>query len=82
MNNLLLLCRVLRAGESLADSATWKNRQLSINAILAVLYLLVKFLPVDLAADDIEAIATVIALIGGALNSYLTVATSDKVGLR
>lgn len=81
MNTLLLACRALRAGESLADSATWKNHQLRFNALLAILYLLVKFLPVDLATDDIDAIASSLALIGGAVNSYLTVATSDKVGI-
>ena len=80
MNNLLLACRALRAGESLADSATWKNHQLRLNAILAILYLLVKFLPMELAQDDMDAIASSIALLGGTVNSYLTVATSDKVG--
>lgn len=81
MNAFLLMCRALRAGESLTDPATWKNRQLALNAILAILYLLVKFLPVELEADDIDAIASSIALIGGTVNSYLTVATSEKVGL-
>lgn len=80
LNNFLLLCRALRAGESLADPATWKNHQLRLNAILAILYLLIKFSPIDLAADDVNAIADSIALIGGTVNSYLTVATSDKVG--
>ncbi|UOA07794.1 hypothetical protein [Methylobacter sp. S3L5C] len=77
----LLLCRALQAGESLADPAAWKNKQLCVNAILAILYLLVKFLPVELSPDDLDAIASSIALIGGLINSYLTVATSDKVGL-
>lgn len=81
MNTLLLLFRALRAGESLANPATWKNRQLRLNAILAILYLLMQFSPVELAADDVNAIASSLALIGGAVNSYLTVATSDKVGL-
>jgi hypothetical protein len=81
MNKFLLLCRALRAGESLADPATWKNRQLRYTAILAIVYLLVTFLPVPLAIDDIQAIAGSISLIGGLLNGYLTVATTEKVGL-
>ena len=81
MNTLLLICRALRAGESLANPATWKNRQLRLNAVLAILYLLAKFLPVELSDDELDAIADSIALIGGLVNSYLTVATSDKVGL-
>jgi hypothetical protein len=81
MNNLLLLCRALRAGESLADPATWKNHQLRLTAILTILYFLAKVLPVELSTDDINAIADAIALLGGLANTYLTVATSEKVGL-
>jgi len=81
MDKFILLCRALRAGESLADPATWKNRQLRLTAILTILYFLVKFIPVDLSPDDLNAIADSIALLGGLVNSYLTVATSEKVGL-
>jgi len=76
-----LLCRALRAGESLADPASWKNRQLLSTAILAILYLLVTFMPVPLAPDDINAIASGLSLLGGTINGYLTVATTEKVGL-
>jgi hypothetical protein len=81
MNTFILFCRALRAGESLADPATWKTRQLRLNAILAILYLLAKFLPFELTPDDFEAIASTLALLGGLINSYLTVATTEKVGL-
>lgn len=81
MTKLLLFFRALRAGESLTDPATWKNRQLSTTAILAILYLLVTFLPVPLAPDDINAIAGGLSLIGGSINAYLTVATTEKIGL-
>jgi len=81
MNTFILLCRALRAGESLADPATWKSRQLRLTAILTLLYFLVKVLPVELSPDDINAIADAIALLGGLINGYLTVATTEKVGL-
>lgn len=81
LNNFLLLCRALQAGESLTKAATWKQRQLRLNALLAVLWLLAKVLPVELAPDDIEAIADGIGIIGGTLvNGYLTVATTAKIG--
>jgi hypothetical protein len=81
LNNFLLLCRALRAGESLADPATWKQRQLRLNALLAILWLLAKLLPVELAPDDIDALANGIGMIGGTLvNGYLTVATTVKIG--
>jgi len=80
MNTLILLFRALRAGESLADPATWKNRQLISTAILAILYFLVKVLPVDISPDDLNIIADGIALLGCLANGYLTVATTDKIG--
>lgn len=82
MNNILLICRALRAGESLADPATWKTRQLRLNAFLPIIYLLAKFSPVDLTADDLAVIGDTLSLIGGLGNLYLTVATTDKVGFK
>jgi len=35
---ILSLCRALRAGESLADPAIWKQRQLRLNALLPIIY--------------------------------------------
>jgi len=78
---ILSLCRALRAGESLADPAIWKQRQLRLNALLPIIYLLAHYLPIDLSADDVDAVATGIGMIGGALvNGYLIVATTDKIG--
>lgn len=81
MAKLLLLFRALRAGESLAKSATWKQRQLRLNALVPIVSLLAWFSPVDLAPDDIDAIATGVGMIGGAVvNGYLTLATTTKIG--
>lgn len=80
-NTLILLCRALMAGESLEDPATWKNHQLRLNAILAILYVSVKLLPIDIAPDDVQAIAVGVGMVGGwVVNIYLTVATTDKIG--
>jgi hypothetical protein len=81
MKNFILFFQALRAGELLADPATWKSRQLSVTAILAILYFLVKVLPMDIPSNDLTTIADGIALVGGLVNSYLTVATTEKVGV-
>lgn len=82
MAKLLLLFRALRAGEALAKSATWKQRQLRLNALVSVVSLLALLSPVDLVPDDIDAIATGIGIVGGAVvNGYLTLATTTKIGL-
>jgi hypothetical protein len=78
---LLLLFRALRAGESLAKVATWKQRQLRLNALGSVVGILVNFLPVDLVPDDVDAVVTGLSIVGGALvNGYLTLATTTKIG--
>lgn len=81
LNNFLLLFRALRAGESLANAAIWKQSQLRLNALLPIIYLLAHYLPIDLSADDVDAVATGIGMIGGAaVNIYLTIATTEKIG--
>lgn len=77
----LLLFRALRAGESLANPAIWKQRQLRINALLPIVALLVNFSPVEIVPDDVDAIVTGAAWALGALvNGYLTLATTVKIG--
>jgi hypothetical protein len=81
------LWRALRAGESLADPATWKNRQNLINALAAVLgavlWLLHKLgVGIDLAPDEVAAVAGGVAVVMGAINNYLTTATSTRVGFK
>jgi len=82
MRNLIYFFSALRAGESLSNPATWKQRQLRLNALLPIVYFLSKLLPVELSTDEVDAVATGLALISGALvNGYFTLATSDKIGL-
>lgn len=82
MNKIGALWRALQAGEQLANSATWKNRQIAANAVLALLGLAAAFMPqLGVSHDDMETIAAGIAVIGGVLNAALTTATSRTVGL-
>jgi hypothetical protein len=78
---ILSLFRALRAGESLTQAATWKQRQLRLNALGGFVASVVVFLPVDLVPDDVDAIVNGLSIVGGALvNGYLTLATTTKVG--
>ncbi len=80
---ILALCRALMAGESLADPATWKNRQQVINALLTITGVASPLFPLlGLSVDDVLAMVTAVAIVGGMVNGYLTVATTDKIGFR
>lgn len=86
MNRFLALLNALRAGEELTHTETWKVRQNAINALVAVIggvLLVLSFLGIHLQvqADDLVAIAGGLAALGGLLNTYLTTATTRRVGL-
>ncbi len=82
LEKLFAAGRAINAGESLANPATWKNRQLAANALLVVLGAIAAFVPnLGVSHEDLQAIAAGIAATGGLLNAYLTAATSTKVGL-
>lgn len=76
----------LKAGEELADSTAWKNRQATANAVAAILGLVVALLAlmgvqVEVSSTDIAALAGGIAVVLGLLNTVFTAATSKRVGL-
>jgi hypothetical protein len=78
---ILSLCRALMAGESLADPAVWKNRQQRVNALMMIASVASPLYPrMGLTTDDVLTIVTAIGIIGGVINGYLTVATTDKIG--
>lgn len=86
MNGFLALLDALKAGHSLANSATWKHRQNAVAALVAVLGgagVVARWagVQIDLAPEDVAAIAGGVAAAYGVLNGVLTTATSDKVGL-
>jgi hypothetical protein len=83
MTFILSLCRALIAGESLADPATWKNRQQRVNALMTIVMVAAPLFPMlGLTADDVLTIVEAIGIVGGLVNGYLTVATTDKIGFR
>lgn len=81
MTFILSLCRALMAGESLANPATWKNRQHRVNALMTIAAVASPLFPkLGLSSDDVLTIVTAVGIIGGVVNGYLTVATTDKIG--
>ena len=83
MNKLLAIWQLFKQGNSVADAAAWKNRQISVTVlagvILAVINVLSSFgLSVPIDVETANAIAGgVIAVV----NVVLTLTTSDKVGI-
>lgn len=85
MFNIAAALDVIRKGEVVANPATWKNVQVGINSVSALLLGLVNFVPAKYAiitqfvtADSVNQAA---ALALTAYNVYVTMASSSKVGL-
>ena len=80
------LLNALKAGQQLQDPTTWKNRQLTLNAVTVLLTALVgllRFSGVDVYLSDeaLRLLAEVVAGLLGFINILLTTATTKKVGL-
>lgn len=76
----------LKAGEQLANVGGWKNVQVTTNLIVILLGFVVavvrlKFPDVLVPDDQLLSLAMGIATILGAINGYLTVATTKKIGI-
>lgn len=70
---------VLQKGKRLSNVVAWKNVQLVTNALVAVVVLLRAFgIDLGFSESDIGAIASVIVVV---VNAYLTLATTNKVGI-
>ena len=81
MKKILLALKALQAGESLANSSAWKNRQLATNALFVVIGTIPQIFDVNLSDSDVGLISYGIATVGSLFNFYFTAATSEKVGL-
>jgi hypothetical protein len=81
MEKLFAAVAALKAGQSLKDSATWKNRQILMNILLLILSTAIKFTDINISESDLNSIAYGLATLGVAFNAYFTTATSDKVGI-
>ena len=82
LNKILSIFTALKQGYALTSSTTWKHVQVATNALAIVIGAILTLAPgVHLTPDDVLNLATGIALIGGVINGYLTVATTEKIGL-
>ena len=83
LNKIRAAIGVLNKGEELSHAETWKNRQNLINTLVALIGSVAVFLPASLgiSSDDVLTVASAIAVLAGVCNTYLTTATSARVGL-
>ena len=81
LEKVLLAVKALQAGESLKNPELWKNVQLLMNPLLLLVGSGAQILGLDVEEADINDISYGVAVLGVVVNSYLTVATSRKVGL-
>lgn len=84
MIKLWAIINALHEGEALKDPHIWKNRQAVVNILVTIAGAVLMFLPegLEVSEADIHTIAVGVATLGGLVNSYLTIATSDKVGFK
>ncbi len=81
LEKLFTAGRVLRAGESLKNPAAWKDTQMTMNAVLVILGAIPQFVDISVTDSQLNAISYGVVALLGVLNTYLTAATSDKVGV-
>jgi hypothetical protein len=70
----------LQRGKILKDPVFWKRLQLGLNASLPLIPIIITIAPETAVFITPEAI-TGLATIVGVVNSYLTIATTERLGL-
>jgi len=77
------LLKALKMGEELKNPAAWKNAQVLTNIIGGLIALILPYLPTNYQLPDDLVTLFVSAIVGivMAVNSYITYASSKKVGL-
>ena len=81
MQKLFALSTALYKGQSLSSPETWKSVQLLMPPFCAILAAIPHFIPLGLSEENISSIAYGFATLAVVCNSYLTVATTDKIGM-
>lgn len=83
MDKVVALFSLLKYGQSVADPALWKQRQVNATMLAGVIMAVVNTLavfgvavPIDLTVANMAA-GAIVSLV----NVYLTYATTDKIGL-
>lgn len=71
----------LKAGERLTHASTWKNTQVAVNLLVAVVTVMLSFVDmgIDIGEKEITIVATAVVAV---VNIYFTHATSRKIGIR
>jgi hypothetical protein len=82
---MVMFWNALRAGETLTNPTKWKDRQDTVNAVVAILGLLLWIvgkagMPLEISENDLAVVAGGVAVVLGAVNAYLTTATTEKKG--
>ena len=83
---LVDLFRALQAGKELANAATWKKSQLWTANLTIVLGAAVSIAaslgyPIPLDGEQITTLVSAVAVLVGVFNSYVTVATTPRLGV-
>lgn len=81
IQKLFAAAEAVQAGKSLQDPAKWKNRQLTLNALLIIIGTAARFANLELSESDLNAISYGITILLSVINVYFIPATSEKVGI-
>jgi len=81
------IIKALYAGNELRNSAQWKDRTKTVSNTVVIISILLTVasrygFSIDITPEDVTLIAGAIGAILGTFYSYITVATSKKVGIK
>jgi len=74
------ILEVLKVGQSLEDPANWKRVQVYASAVLFVAGMIAQFAPLPLTEGQLNAISYACGVVLYLVNTYLTFATTKKIG--
>jgi hypothetical protein len=81
MLNIISILDNLKVGSALKNSTTWKNNSIILNGIVGILAIIPQVTNIALTVEQENILAYGIVTIASFINSYIHVATSEKVGL-
>lgn len=81
LDKIFAAATALKAGEELKNPAVWKNRQSLMNIFLVILGVVPVFIDINITDAELNSIAFGLVTLVGVINTYITNATSKKVGL-
>lgn len=81
IDKIIAASKALEKGRELKNPAEWKNKQMVMGGLLAILALIPTFTEIKITESELNAICYGLATIFGLLQPYFIAATSTKVGL-